>query len=101
VNWSGGLDLVSSAKLLGYDTADNAKNRKVLYPMPDLPLKFLDIGTYRGEGLDLRNQWLKRRQTGHCDLRFLPRKDPTKFKVVNLVSEQLPSLIAPSEVAVH
>ena len=46
---------------------------------------------------DLRNAWLKRRQSGHCHLHFPPRKDPSKFKIVNLVSEQLPSLIVPTE----
>jgi hypothetical protein len=102
VNWSGGLDLATSAQLLGYDTAEKVKNKKTtLYPMPDLPLKFLDIDTYRKEALDLRSQWLKRRQTGHCYLHFPPRKDPGKFKVVNLISEQLPSLIAPSEAVAH
>jgi hypothetical protein len=95
VNWNGALDLVGSTRLLGYDTEDKTTNKKtLLYPMKELPLTFLDIDTYRKQALDLRNQWLKRRQTGHCYLYFPPRKDPKSFKVVNLVSEQLPSLIA-------
>lgn len=102
VNWSGGLDLATSAKLFGYEVAESVRNRNtVLYPLPDLPLAFLDIHTYREQAIDLRNAWLKRRQSGHCHLHFPPRKDPSKFKIVNLVSEQLPSLIVPSEGVAH
>jgi hypothetical protein len=84
VNWNGDLDLVNAAKLLGYQS---------LYPMEDPPLSFLDINTYRKEALDLRNAWLKRRQTGHCYLYFPPRKEASSFKVINLVPSELPSLL--------
>lgn len=95
VNWDGDLDLVNAAKLLGYESQESATNKRtLLYDMKDLPLSFLDIDTYRSQALDLRNLWLKRRQTGHCHLYFPPRKDASQFRVINLVKDQLPSLIA-------
>lgn len=93
VNWNGGLDLTSATRLAGYQLEAAVTGKTRLYPMQDLSLKFLDIDTYRKEAIDLRNGWLKRRQTGHCYLFFPPRKDPADFKVVNLVSAQMPSLI--------
>jgi hypothetical protein len=95
VNWNGALDLVNATSLLGYKPKEGGVEKKtVLYPMEELPFSFLDIDTYREQAFDLRNQWLKRRQAGHCYLPLPPRKDPSQFRVVNLVSEKLPSLIA-------
>lgn len=95
VNWNGSLDLVKSAKLLGYDVKVAGTQKKALFEMADLSSDFLGIQTYQSEAIDLQgNDWLKRRQDGRCLLYFPPRKDPSQFRVVNLISEELPSLIA-------
>lgn len=94
VNWNGGLDLVNAAQLSGYKASAEPSSKTRLYSMSDLPMRFLDIQTYRKEAIDLRNEWLKRRQTGHCYLYFGARKEPGEFRVINLVSDELPSLLA-------
>lgn len=98
VNWNGDLDLAGSAAITGYKMDGDVAEPKRLYKMKDAPLQFLDIMTYRKEGLDLRNHWLKRRKKGQCQMSFPARKDPKDFRVVNLISGELPSLLNPAAV---
>jgi hypothetical protein len=83
VNWNGDLDLVTSARRMGYQETSDDLSRKV-HPLEELPLEFLDDKTYARESLDLRNSWLKRRQSGECSFYFQPRKE-TGAEVVNLI----------------
>ena len=69
VLWNTSLDLCDRV-------AGNSELK--LYPLKTPAVQFMDMDTYRKEGIDLRATWLSQRRLGKFTLRLPPRSDPAQ-----------------------